>query len=1069
MGQGAASNVPVVVTADQYAGESIVLERSDVVYSMAADGTGSVLRTVVVRVQSEAAVKELGIIGLAFAGATQRVEFQYARVRRPDGTVVETPVGDAQEVPAEVTRQAPFYSDLKQKQLPIRSLRVGDTLEWQAKVVRTKAETPGEFWGQESFTEDAVVLEQSVELRVPKDKTVKVWSSTLKPVESVAGEERVYRWTNSQTKPTTGKEAEAEAEAKKKKVFTPEQEVDEKEGKLPTIAWTTFPSWEAVGAWYRGLEGDRMVASAEVKAKVAEVTAGKTTEEEKVRAVYGYVGTQVRYIGVAFGVGRYQPHRAEEVLENQYGDCKDKHTLLAAMLGVLGVKSDAVLVGAGIRFNPDVPSPASFNHLITLATVGGQPVWLDSTAEVAPYRMLVATTRDRKVLAVPDTGVARVEKTPAELPFKSFQTMDAVGSLDKDGVADSKITMTFRGDTELVLRQVLRQVAPAQYELLMQNLSQRIGFSGTTSHAEFSKAENTTEPLTVHYDYHRVKPGDDWDNLRILPQLLPIPFPIVDEKEPPVRSIELGVTHVDTSTAALKLPDGWGAELPEALHAHSQYANWDETYRFDKGTLYAERRMEVLVETVPQSDWKTYKKWADEVQKGSEKYVQLTRPMCAACGVVGKTPSSAKTEGGPATEITGGKASAETLVQSAYDAIRRNDVDTAIPMLDMAKGLNEKQRRLWLTYGYAAYRRGKWADAVADYEKELALYPETYGLYVDLANANMFQHKIPEAIAVARRWVAIEPSNPKATVLLMNFLSQQEDYAGAVKAGEAGIAGLPEERRNDGALQFALGSAQVNAGMKEKGVATLTALLKTTEDTGLLNSAAYGLSLTGEQLPLAEASTRKALDKMGDESKGWTLDENLATLRSKSVLIAATWDTLGWILFHEGKNADAEKYVQAAWMGRQDIEVGEHLGDLLAARGDKAGAAKMYKLALETIPARVPGAEQVKPTAQQTRALGKLNDVSAGGRVDAKSLQDMRKIPLSAAGGRSGTAEYKLLLNVNGVERAERTGEKEISGGDAMVKKAPLQGYVPEGSDAQVVRAVILNCHSDVCELVMEP
>ena len=111
----------------------------------------------------------------------------------------------------------------------------------------------------------------------------------------------------------------------------------------------------------------------------------------------------------------------------------------------------------------------------------------------------------------------------------------------------------------------------------------------------------------------------------------------------------------------------------------------------------------------------------------------------------------------------------------------------------------------------------------------------------------------------------------------------------------------------------------------------------------------------------------------------------------------------------------------------------------------------------------------MKPTAQQTRGLGKLNAASAGEHVDAKSLQDMRKISLGAAGGRSGTAEYKLLLNVDGVERAVRTGEKDISGGDAMVKKAPLKGYVPEGSYAQLVRAAILNCHSDVCELVMEP
>ncbi len=37
-------------------------------------------------------------------------------------------------MPAPVTQEAPFYSDLKQMQLPIRNLRVGDTLEWQAKV-----------------------------------------------------------------------------------------------------------------------------------------------------------------------------------------------------------------------------------------------------------------------------------------------------------------------------------------------------------------------------------------------------------------------------------------------------------------------------------------------------------------------------------------------------------------------------------------------------------------------------------------------------------------------------------------------------------------------------------------------------------------------------------------------------------------------------------------------------------------------------------------------------------------------------------------------------------------------
>ena len=53
----------------------------------------------------------------------------------------------------------------------------------------------------------------------------------------------------------------------------------------------------------------------------------------------------MRYIGVAFGIGRYQPHSAETVLDNQYGDCKDKHTLLAAMLKAAGYEAWPALIG----------------------------------------------------------------------------------------------------------------------------------------------------------------------------------------------------------------------------------------------------------------------------------------------------------------------------------------------------------------------------------------------------------------------------------------------------------------------------------------------------------------------------------------------------------------------------------------------------------------------------------------------------------------------------------------------------------------------------------------------------
>jgi len=532
----AAPAASAATASSDFSAEPIVIERLEHVYTFAADGTGVRKFSVAARVHTDAAVRQLGVIGIAYASGSEHVELAYVRVRRPDGSVTETPVTEAMDMPSPVTTAAPFYSDLKELQIPVRNLRVGDLLEWQANIIRTKPEAPGQFWGAEPLVDDGVVLSQTVELHVPAGIYVNVWSSSSKPIETATPTEHIYRWESSHRQPTVGPAADAEKERQKKQLWTAGQELDEKEGKLPAVAWTTFKSWEAVGDWYRGLESDRILPSdSQLQAKVAELTAGKATELEKVRAVYSYVSTQIRYIGVDFGIGRYQPHRAAEVLENQYGDCKDKHTLLASMLGALGLRSDAVLIGAGIRFNQPVPSPQSFNHLITRVVVGGQPVWLDATAEVAPYRVLNPAIRDKDALVVPDSGVATIQRTPAGLPFPAIQKMDASGTLNADGISNSHIVVTLRGDDELVARSALHQVSPGQYDQLVQRFSQGMGYAGTTSHADVSRPEDTTDPLRIGYDYQREKAGD-WDNLRIIPQLTPVELPRPDEKEPPVHS-----------------------------------------------------------------------------------------------------------------------------------------------------------------------------------------------------------------------------------------------------------------------------------------------------------------------------------------------------------------------------------------------------------------------------------------------------------------------------------------------------------------------------------------------------
>ncbi|HEX4154203.1 MAG TPA: DUF3857 domain-containing protein [Acidobacteriaceae bacterium] len=1031
--QSAAPASPQASAADKYAGESFVIERDDTLYAMNADGTGYKQTTVAVKIQSEVALRQFGVIGVPFAGATEHAEFHYARVREPDGTVTETPVASAIEQPAQVTQEAPFYSDLKTLQLPIRNLRVGDTLEWEARVERSRSEAPGEFWSQESFvTEDAVAKEQSVELRVPATKTVTVWTNPalgIKDKETTDGGEKIYRWEYAALKPTVGPEAEAEKAAKKTKLLTAAEETDNEQGKLPSVAWTTFPDWAAVGAWYRGLEGDRAVPDDEIKAKVAELTAGKTTEEEKIRAVYAYVSTQIRYIGVAFGIGRYQPHEAIDVLHNQYGDCKDKATLLTSMLATAGVPSDAALIGAGVRFNEAVPSPGVFNHLITHLKLNGQDVWLDSTEEVAPYRMMYTVLRDREALVVPATGVAMLERTPADAPFAAFQTWTAKGSLDANGVSDSHITMTARGDEELLLRVAMRQVGPAQYDEVAQRIVNGVGYAGTSSHAEFSRPEDTDSPYTFSFDYHREKAGD-WDNLKIIPQLAPMALPTVDEKQPPVATINLGEPRTETSTAEMKLPAGWKAELPEAVHEKAPFATFDESYRFESGTLYSERKLVVLEQKIPAKDWETYKTWADAIGLSNETYVQLRRGVGALAEMPPAAPAAAPPGSSKQLQI-------DVLMQQTQEAYSLGEANRLESLLKQIEALDPKTPRLMGWKGALAILRGNMNEAMTDNRKELELHPDEFDRYEVIAWIQGRQHDKAGMEATLREWAQADPNGAKPLSELVQMEYEDKKYADAEKDAQRALA-LTSQGTTQEALELLLGQSQLGNKEVDKGTATLTALLKSTENPLVINDAAFALADAGRVLALDEETEKAALAKLTTETESWTLDESPSTLLSKTSLLVASWDTMGWILFRQGNAREAKSYIEASWTNQADDEVKKHLDQINAAVG-------------------ISGTSHHTPLPKA--------DVT----VTATAMQAMRTIPLGPAKGRHGVAEYRLLLSHGTVERAEPVGDKKIEGADEMMKRADFSHFFPQGSDAKLARGAMVNCFMDKCQLVLEP
>jgi tetratricopeptide (TPR) repeat protein len=122
-------------------------------------------------------------------------------------------------------------------------------------------------------------------------------------------------------------------------------------------------------------------------------------------------------------------------------------------------------------------------------------------------------------------------------------------------------------------------------------------------------------------------------------------------------------------------------------------------------------------------------------------------------------------------------------------------------------------------------------------------------------------------------------------------------------------------------------------------------VLDGTDDPGVLNDAAYMLSEAGADLALAEDASRKSIAKLEEASATITTDQVNSSAFARANLLIASWDTLGWILFKEGKLDQAKPLLDAAWRASLRAEIGDHLGQVYEAMGQKDEALTTYEFA----------------------------------------------------------------------------------------------------------------------------
>jgi hypothetical protein len=382
-----------------------------------------------------------------------------------------------------------------------------------------------------------------------------------------------------------------------------------------------FSGWADMGTWYAGLSEARRAPDETVTRKAQELTANAPDTLAKIRALAEFAQKEIRYVSIQIGVGGFQPHPAPGVLANRYGDCKDKATLLAALLKAIGIDSHFIVINTDRgSVNPDSPvSLYSFNHVVLavrlpddvpddgLASLvrhpsAGRLLVFDPTMPTTPVGRLPFYLQDNTGLLVAGGG-GELLRLPRPAPEGNLLERKGKFTLTADGALAGEIREVRSGaEADLLRYQMLSSTAAERRKHLETFLAKSFAAFTLQSYG-FENLEDTRADLVLTYKFSApayAKRAGGY--LVVRPRAIGVKAVDIasDDKKPRRAPIDLQTTVLARDEFTIELPEGYQVEsLPKELALDAGFAAYTSRTRADGRTIVYEREYRLIDPLLP--------------------------------------------------------------------------------------------------------------------------------------------------------------------------------------------------------------------------------------------------------------------------------------------------------------------------------------------------------------------------------------------------------------------------------------------------------------------------------------
>jgi transglutaminase-like putative cysteine protease len=458
------------------AGAPFEIVKDHVEIEVAPDSTDVSSRELVMRALDERGIAALHEQRIGIAGTYENVQVASAYTLKANGQKIQVPPSGYLRGYGQTSQ--PGFQDNGILSIFFPNLEVGDSIVLLTIHRQIKPWFDDRFDTRINFSRRVPAHDVSIAVTAPLSMALKFddMGLTAGPSQTMGSKiRRVWSFSNDAVEP-------------------PETDAVGESDFAPRLIVTSFADYADVARAYRDRSKSTSDVTPEISALADQVTAGITDRREQTKRLYDWVSSHIAYVGIVLGAGGFTPHPAKSVLSNRYGDCKDHVVLLEALLKAKGIASDPVLIQIGeATFERSAAAmPHAFDHVITYVPEFG--LYLDSTAQFAPFGVLPYPDAGKPVLNVSTGLIARTPVTVVET-----STMKSVGEVrfDKDGSADADVTITATGAIGTEIRQGVRGIEPGGEQKF---ISDRVG-PGVQGTLERGDPAALVEPyvLKAHY------------------------------------------------------------------------------------------------------------------------------------------------------------------------------------------------------------------------------------------------------------------------------------------------------------------------------------------------------------------------------------------------------------------------------------------------------------------------------------------------------------------------------------------------------------------------------------------